>query len=69
MANSAISLHTIFAVTGGRAGLAKKLGISRQAVYKWDEIPMERMLEIEKVTGIPRHQLFPKYFEGYRRVA
>lgn len=48
--------------------LSKDLGLSRQAVYKWQwnakGIPAERCLEIEKLTGIPRCQLRPDLW-GY----
>jgi DNA-binding transcriptional regulator YdaS (Cro superfamily) len=37
---------------GGHAGLAKQLGIARQAVYEWDgKIPEGRAYQIEILTG------------------
>jgi DNA-binding transcriptional regulator YdaS (Cro superfamily) len=36
---------------GGHAQLAKRLGIKRQAVYKWDgKIPEGRAYQIESIT-------------------
>lgn len=44
---------------GGIQQLADLLGIRYQAVHKWTKgsVPAERVLQIEKVTGISRHQL------------
>lgn len=37
---------------GGVPGLAKALGIERQAIYQWDgRIPKLRAFQIESVTG------------------
>jgi DNA-binding transcriptional regulator YdaS (Cro superfamily) len=50
---------------GGAKALAQKFQISRQAVEKWldkERIPAERVLEIEAVTGIPRHELRPDLY-------
>lgn len=44
---------------GGIQQLADLLGIRYQAVHKWTKgsVPAERVLEIERATGISRHQL------------
>lgn len=50
---------------GGKAALGRLLGISRAAVNAWDarnEIPLARIPEVERVTGIPREVLRPDYF-------
>ena len=48
---------------GGYAQVAKALGVRRQTVYKWRErLPLERIPEIERVTGLSRHDLRPDYF-------
>jgi hypothetical protein len=39
------------------AELAKELGITRQAIYKWDRVPAERVPEVARFTGIKRHIL------------
>lgn len=44
---------------GMMARVAKALGISRQAVSLWDKVPAERLPEVERITGIPRHDLRP----------
>ena len=39
--------------------LAKELGIARQAITQWSRIPADRVIEIERLTGIPREELRP----------
>lgn len=50
---------------GSQAALAKLLGISSQAVHKMlsaDRVPAERVLKIEEVTGVSRHELRPDLY-------
>jgi len=52
---------------GGVPRLARKLGVSRQAIYQWTAVPVERAAELERVTGIPRRRLRPDLFRGQSR--
>ncbi len=54
-------------IRGGIAGLARKLGVSRQAVFQWDEIPESRVLQLEEVAGISRHDLRPDLYPRKKR--
>jgi DNA-binding transcriptional regulator YdaS (Cro superfamily) len=49
---------------GGYAALAEGLGVSRQAIYQWRDkrVPAERVLQIEKLTGVTRHELRPDLY-------
>ena len=47
---------------GSINALARKLGISGQAVQQWRRVPAERVVEVEKATGVPRAQLRPDIF-------
>jgi DNA-binding transcriptional regulator YdaS (Cro superfamily) len=49
---------------GGLGALAKALGISYQAVQKWRRsgIPAERVLVVEKLSGISRSELRPDLY-------
>jgi DNA-binding transcriptional regulator YdaS (Cro superfamily) len=42
---------------GGVTKLAQALGIKHNAFYSWKKVPAERVLEIERITGISRHSL------------
>lgn len=44
---------------GGVSKLASAIGITRSAVSQWDEIPMDRVFDVSRVTGIPAHELRP----------
>jgi len=47
---------------GGVVALARELGIKHTAMYSWNRVPAERVLDIERVTGISRHDLRPDIF-------
>ena len=42
---------------GGISNLARHLGIARQAIPQWTEIPIRHVHKIHKVTGIPLQDL------------
>lgn len=44
---------------GGLVALANRLGIKHQALYSWKRVPAERVLDIEQITGVSRHQIRP----------
>lgn len=44
------------------ARIAEQLGITAGAVSQWDRVPVPRVLEIERITGIPRHVLRPDIY-------
>lgn len=52
---------------GLRALIARELGISRQAVCAWKRVPAERVLQVERITGIPRSDLRADLYPRKRR--
>ena len=52
-------LAQAIAAAGSSDALGALLGITGQAVRQWDRVPAERLPEIERVTGLPRHILRP----------
>lgn len=50
------------AAVGGIGQLAERLKIKRQAFYQWDRVPSGRVLEIERVSGVSRHDLRPDLY-------
>lgn len=44
--------------------LADALGTTKATVCKWEKgrIPAERVLDVERVTGIPRYELRPDIY-------
>lgn len=47
---------------GRKTALARELKISPAAISQWDDVPTGRVLEVERLTGIPRQQLRPDLF-------
>jgi DNA-binding transcriptional regulator YdaS (Cro superfamily) len=46
------------------AKLARELEITPGAIYQWKEVPAERLLDVERITGIPREKLRPDLYRG-----
>jgi DNA-binding transcriptional regulator YdaS (Cro superfamily) len=47
---------------GGLRAAGRALGIAYQAIQKWDRVPPVRVLEIERLTGVSRHDLRPDIY-------
>lgn len=48
---------------GGKAALARKLGITAMAVEQWSKVPKGRIMEIHQLTGLPLKVLAPDLFK------
>lgn len=48
------------------AEVAEAMGVDKSSVTRWTQnrVPAERVLEMERITGIPRHELRPDIFGG-----
>ena len=50
---------------GGIRPLARLIGISAPSIWEWRKrgrIPAERVLDVERETGVSRHDLSPKLY-------
>jgi DNA-binding transcriptional regulator YdaS (Cro superfamily) len=47
---------------GGIVRLSLALGLSRGAASQWRRIPAERVIDVERITGIPREILRPDLY-------
>ena len=47
---------------GAAYHIAKALGISKQAVFHWERVPEKHVIDVEEITGIPRHVLRPDLY-------
>ncbi len=47
---------------GGIPQLASALGLHRATIWGWTRIPAERVLDVERATGISRHDLRPDLY-------
>lgn len=55
-------LRKIRRTWGLKRKVALALKISPQAIGQWHRIPAERVIEVEKITSIPRAQLRPDLY-------
>lgn len=54
---------------GTVADLARLLGISRVAVLNWhNNIPIGRVADVSRVTGVPREVLRPDFIEEIKKL-
>jgi DNA-binding transcriptional regulator YdaS (Cro superfamily) len=44
--------------------LGESLNVDKSTVMRWElrRVPAERVLEVERVTGVPRHELRPDLY-------
>jgi len=47
---------------GGVTKLAEAINVTRSAVSQWQRIPAERVLEVERVSGVSRTILRPDLY-------
>lgn len=47
---------------GGASATGRALNISPQAVGQWLRAPAERALELERLSGVSRHELRPDLY-------
>jgi DNA-binding transcriptional regulator YdaS (Cro superfamily) len=57
-----ITIHELLEKRGACTAIAKECGISTAAVSKWPKVPAERVLAVERATGISRHRLRPDVY-------
>jgi len=49
-------------IAGSQVKLAKLLGISHQAINKWQTVPTRHLIAIERATGVHRSLLRPDLY-------
>jgi DNA-binding transcriptional regulator YdaS (Cro superfamily) len=47
---------------GGLTSLAKAVGVTPSAIAQWDVVPPLRVLQVERITGVPRWVLRPDIY-------
>ena len=56
------ALREAIAAAGGLRALARMLNMAHQALSTWRRVPPLRVLEVERLTGIPRTRLRPDVY-------
>lgn len=47
---------------GSARALAQSLRITEQAISQWSRVPHLRVLDVERITGVPRQELRPDLY-------
>jgi len=55
-------MRLAFERAGGKEALARSLNLTRAATYFWKQVPPTRVLQVERLTGVSRHQLRPDLY-------
>ncbi len=66
MADKSTPISKAAKAAGNKSALARALGIQVQSIQQWKRIPAERVLQIERITGISRHVLRPDIYPRER---
>lgn len=61
------ALRRAVKAAGGPTKFAAALGINRQAIWQWKKCPINRIVEVEKISGIPREELRPDLYRLMHR--
>ena len=56
------ALRAAIEKVGNARALAAALGVTAQALSQWHRVPPMRVLDVERITGIPRHELRPDMY-------
>jgi DNA-binding transcriptional regulator YdaS (Cro superfamily) len=62
MAEKSDALKQAIKNAGSAEILAGKLLITPQALSQWETVPPLRVLEVERITGVSRHELRPDLY-------
>ena len=60
-------LRAAIKAAGSKYRLAQLLGLTPASVQVWRRVPAERVVDVEKATGVSRTKLRPELFENMNR--
>ena len=55
-------LAAVLKKRGAAVRIASELGITPQAINGWSRVPANRVIDVERITGVPRHVQRPDVF-------
>lgn len=47
---------------GSQTLVARRIGVTRQAMAQWSRVPAEHVLMMEKISGVSRYELRPDVY-------
>lgn len=55
--------HDLFTERKVRSShIARELGLTHGTISQWKAVPVHHVLDVERLTGIPRHELRPDIY-------
>lgn len=57
-----VALDEAARAVGNRTQLARRLGLTKAAVYNWRRVPVRWVLSVERESGVPRTALRPDVY-------
>lgn len=55
-------VQRVIDAAGGIPALAGALKIKVPSIYSWRRVPPARVIDLERITGIPRHEIRPDLY-------
>ena len=55
------ALRSVLAQVSSLADLGDRIKTSKQAVARWDDVPLERIPEVSEAVGMPPSKIRPDY--------
>lgn len=61
-----IPISDVIRAAGGLSALARGLGVDRTSIRDWRWVPAERVLEVERLSGVPASVIRPDIYPPSR---
>lgn len=68
MADRSEALQRAIREAGGVGKLAEVIGVTGPAISQWEQVPANRVIAVERASGVPRQELRPDLYPAERVV-
>lgn len=62
MADKSEALKRAIELAGGVGKLAESIGVTSPAISQWDRVPADRVIAVERASGVNRRELRPDLY-------
>lgn len=59
-----VGMRIIRRQRGAMSAIARGLGVSTQSIHEWQTVPLARVFDVSRITGIEPQRLRPDFFKG-----
>jgi|SRR5690242_9863796 len=56
------ALDLVFSITKTQTELARRLGLAKQYVARWEEVPLHFAIQVSEITQIPVEMIVPEQY-------